>query len=279
MQAIEIKIPSATIAGIRYGDPKLPPILAMHGWLDCATSFDHLAPLLTKHHIIAIDLPGHGLSSHRPHGCYFHITEYIADCFLVADELGFTEFTLLGHSMGAAIACLMAGVQPDRIKQLVLIDALGPYAVCQDMLPQVVAKSIAEYKKLPQKRIPCYESIDAAKAARMAKTPMNVSSLDTLVNRALKLTAHGYMWRNDARLMLTPLLMLPEESIVAFLKKITASTCLIRPDEGWPFEETLFNSRREFVKNLAVHQIPGKHHVHLDDPKTVAAIVNEFLNE
>jgi len=47
-------------------------ILALHGWLDNCRSFHYLAPRLIEKfqpgeaELVAIDLPGHGLSSHRP---------------------------------------------------------------------------------------------------------------------------------------------------------------------------------------------------------------------
>ena len=52
-------------------------IIAVHGFLDSAASFDRLAPLLVQNsnnaiRVIAIDLSGHGKSSHRPdHTTYF----------------------------------------------------------------------------------------------------------------------------------------------------------------------------------------------------------------
>ena len=45
----------------------------MHGWQDNAGSFDRLIPLLPRNHAyLAIDLPGHGLSSRIPNGMQYH---------------------------------------------------------------------------------------------------------------------------------------------------------------------------------------------------------------
>ena len=51
------------------------------GWLDNAGSFDRLIPLITvpSLHLVAIDLPGHGLSSHRPPGTNQIFVNYLAD--------------------------------------------------------------------------------------------------------------------------------------------------------------------------------------------------------
>ena len=56
--------------GKTWGNPQGIPVICLHGWLDNACSFDALAPLLPNdsHKFIAIELPGHGFSSHFPEG-------------------------------------------------------------------------------------------------------------------------------------------------------------------------------------------------------------------
>ena len=63
---IELQLPHIRIAAREWGDPEGEPVLAIHGWLDNAASFDTLAPLLAELHLVALDLPGHGRSQHRP---------------------------------------------------------------------------------------------------------------------------------------------------------------------------------------------------------------------
>ena len=63
-----ISIPGFTIAAREWGAADGIPVLAVHGWLDNASSFQFLAPLLPQAHIVAVDLPGCGLSSHRAPG-------------------------------------------------------------------------------------------------------------------------------------------------------------------------------------------------------------------
>ncbi len=68
---LSLELPHLRLAAQAWGDPQLPRLLALHGWLDNAASFDRLAPLLCGHfHIVAIDLPGHGRSGHRPPGTW-----------------------------------------------------------------------------------------------------------------------------------------------------------------------------------------------------------------
>lgn len=57
-----------------WGPIDQQPIVALHGWQDNAGTFDKLIPLLPSNvAILAIDLPGHGLSSHLPIGQFYYI--------------------------------------------------------------------------------------------------------------------------------------------------------------------------------------------------------------
>lgn len=68
-EEIQIEVPWGIVAGKWYGDRDQQPVLALHGWQDNAGTFDKLIPLLPACvPILAIDLPGHGLSSHYPTG-------------------------------------------------------------------------------------------------------------------------------------------------------------------------------------------------------------------
>jgi pimeloyl-ACP methyl ester carboxylesterase len=51
------------LAAKEWGDPSGMPVIALHGWLDNANSFDQMLPYLTDMHVIAIDMAGHSQSS------------------------------------------------------------------------------------------------------------------------------------------------------------------------------------------------------------------------
>jgi pimeloyl-ACP methyl ester carboxylesterase len=278
-QEITINIPSGTIAALEWGNKDNHPVIATHGWLDNAASFIPLAPLLNKLHIIAVDLPGHGSSQHRPPGMYFHFVDYIADIIAIANKLKWDNFSLLGHSLGAAILTLIAGTIPERINKLVLIDALGPFSVSANRMPELIKIAVNQYAKQAHKNMPQYNTKQEAITARLKATPMEKKSVEHLVERGLQKKGDFFYWRTDPRLLFKPLIMFTESQVEAFLKNITTPTCLIRPDQGWPFEESLFISRTQQISNLEIHRLPGKHHVHMDDPKPIAKIITDFFHE
>ncbi|MEO5559544.1 MAG: alpha/beta fold hydrolase, partial [Dokdonella sp.] len=134
-----IELPYATLALKCWGDPALPPLLALHGWLDNAGSFDRLAPLLADaNHIVALDLRGHGRSSHAPNGAWYHYVDYFDEIRSMLDHFGWERAGLLGHSLGGTLASLFAALYPERVNELLLIEALGPLTTAaQDSLAQL----------------------------------------------------------------------------------------------------------------------------------------------
>ncbi|KAH7962915.1 hypothetical protein HPB52_018628 [Rhipicephalus sanguineus] len=102
-------------------------VLLLHGFQDNAGSFDLLVPRLDpRWNTVALDFTGHGLSSHLPKGASYFSMQFLLDVSWTADHLGWSEFSLIGHSMGGhggfAYSCLF----PERVQNLVLIDVFAP---------------------------------------------------------------------------------------------------------------------------------------------------------
>lgn len=279
LQAEEITIPitGLNIAALAWGPKDGKPILALHGWLDNAASFIQIAPFLSKYRLVAIDLPGHGLSDHLPNGTFIHYVDSIPYLSEIMNELGWQKCSLLGHSLGAGISSIMAGVLPNRISALCLIDGLGPLTVSEQQLPDIMSKSIEDYGALLHKKLTCYLNKDQAIDARLAVSKMKRSSVELLINRGLQQFEQGYIWRTDPRLLCKPLFMFSEAQAIQFLKRISMKTCLLRPLPGWPFDEKLFNARIGYIADVEVHRINGNHHIHMDNPELVGPIIEEFF--
>ena len=74
----------ATANGLRlhyleWGDPAKPPMILLHGIARHAHTFDHIAPAFARdHHVIALDMRGHGDSAWSPDGAYL-VQDYVSD--------------------------------------------------------------------------------------------------------------------------------------------------------------------------------------------------------
>ena len=91
-EELEIQTSSIRLVAKCWGNPDGLPVLAFHGWLDNAATFDNLAPLLPELRILSIDLPGHGHSDHRPSGSSYYFIDMVMDVIEVADVLGLESF-------------------------------------------------------------------------------------------------------------------------------------------------------------------------------------------
>ena len=105
------------------------PVLLVHGFTaDSAEVADVLEPLAERGwHAVAPDLRGHGASDRPTDPDAYSFELMAADMLALADHLGWDRFALVGHSMGGAVAQLMALDSPERLTALVLASTFhGP---------------------------------------------------------------------------------------------------------------------------------------------------------
>ena len=101
------------IIGKEWGNPDGEPWIALHGWLDNCGSFDRLIPYFPENQrIIAIDIPGHGFSSHNAPGFSYHYLDGLQYIRRIADFYNLEKFNLIGHSMGGGMSFVFAVTHP-----------------------------------------------------------------------------------------------------------------------------------------------------------------------
>ena len=275
---IELRLPHLTLAARAWGEPHLPNVLALHGWLDNAATFDRVAPLLCGHfHIVAIDFPGHGRSGWRPAGTWYHYVDYLNDVPAAADALQWRRFTLLGHSLGGAVASALAAACPERIELLLLIEALGPLATDSSRTLELLQKALHERAGVADKTLRVFSDESIAVAARRQANGLSEDAAAALVSRGIKSVPGGFSWSSDPRLTLTSPQRYMEDQIEVVLRGIRAPTLLLLAQPEQPYlQRAMIERRIAQVADIAVQRLHGTHHLHLEDPQPVAAALLEF---
>ena len=137
-----------------YGTPgdRRPGLLLIHGFGNSLQSFRELAPRLAACcHVIAIDMPGYGLSD-KPADFDYHNGPQAAVMVKAARRLGLRDVVYVGHSLGGAVA-LQAVLKDPQARGLVLLNpgiiTTGVPRIVQvplPPLPRVSAKLFANRK-------------------------------------------------------------------------------------------------------------------------------------
>ena len=277
LKEITIQTKNLEISAIEWGDQGLPAVIALHGWLDNAASFIPIANHLHNLRLIAVDMPGHGKSQHRNGVNAYHFVDYAADVILAADALGLEEFNLLGHSLGAGVAGVIAAVVPERVKRLAMIEGLAPITGTPDKVVDQLRKHVARVTR-DSANSRLYEHLDDAARARQQAGPMSLSSARLIVERNLDQSEGGYTWHTDRCLRHPSPVYLVEEHVIHYLQSIRCETMLIRSSEGIIRNWKTMQGREKYLERLIVIDVDGGHHCHMDQPETIARHIVPFLN-
>ncbi|WP_394129387.1 2-succinyl-6-hydroxy-2,4-cyclohexadiene-1-carboxylate synthase [Shewanella maritima] len=106
----------------RFGDPSLPPLVLLHGFMGAKEDWQPLMPKLSQvFHCICVDLPGHGQSEWLLPSPGLNEAAHAIVSLL--SNLGHKQFHLLGYSLGGRIALHIAQQHPQKLLSLTLESA------------------------------------------------------------------------------------------------------------------------------------------------------------
>jgi pimeloyl-ACP methyl ester carboxylesterase len=286
------------VRGLRYhvrtwpatGQPDgapLPVLVMLHGWMDVSASFQFVVDAMTGgREVISLDWRGCGLTDHSGADCYWFL-DLLGDLDAALDTLLPDQpFDLAGHSMGANVAMLFAGVRPGRVRRLVNLEGFGAPEIPADSAPTRYKGWLRELKEPASVR--AFDSEDKV-AERLRKTNPLLSP-----DKAAWLARHWARQRSDgsweilgdpAHKRTNPMMHNPEE-VLAIWRRITAPVLWVRGDQSPPPEfwghgrcsVAEFARRLEHVQRVEKRLLPGAGHMlHHDQPGELGPLIDEFL--
>lgn len=273
------RLPGLTLAAEVWGTAGERPVLASHGWLDNAGSFELLAPRLPGCEIVALDLAGHGRSDFRSPDSAYNIWQDVGDLLDVADELGWQRCTLLGHSRGAGISLLFAAAFPERVDKLILLEGGVPLTGEPGEAPAGLAEALREARALRGKAGRVFSQRATAIAERAAGfSKVTTEAAEVLARRSLREVPGGYQWHADPRLKAQSEMRLTADHARAFARSVTAPTLLLLATQSPFADRQLYRELPTLIPTIEVDRVPGGHHCHLEGAEdAIAERIRRFL--
>lgn len=253
------------------------PCLLVHGFTQTAHSWDPLVEdaeglVSGGYRAVCVDLRGHGQSSWAVDGDYSRAS-MANDIVAVADALGLGEFSLLGLSLGGALATFVAAEHPWRVRSLVLVD----WAPWPDGKPTAGVKRIGSLFSL---RWDSFEdAVDMMHAANPRRPRENIA---LRMRQQLRKADDGWRWGTDPAISGDAGLRSkePPEVMWGFVRKVRCPALMVRGGQS----DVVPQSQAELVRDrlplgrLAVVEGAG-HSVVGDKPAESIGAILPFLDQ
>jgi len=272
-----------------WGAPDAPKLFLLHGWMDMSASFQFVADALAQRwHVLAPDWRGYGLSAWpvaEGHADSYWFPDYLADLEAILDVYAPDEaINLIGHSMGGNVACLYAGVRPERVRRLVSLEGFGLPARPPSAAIKQMCRWLDDLREPPVLRP--YHSLDEV-AARLRKTNARLSA-----DKAAFLAPHWSKQGSDglwhllgdpAHKMANPYAFRLEE-MLAVWANVSAPVLYVEATDSEILNRLTSVADREafrerfkaFAQLREVFVEDAGHMVHHDQPERVAALIEGF---
>jgi len=122
-----------------------PPVVLVHGFSDDGLCWNKIPQFLSaSYDVTMLDMRGHGLSDKPESGGRYE--DMAGDVFAVIRSLNLSKPVVMGHSMGAATAAVLAESYPDWVSGVVLEDP--PWHDPQKINPEQQAMFAQGFRKM-----------------------------------------------------------------------------------------------------------------------------------
>ncbi len=277
-QEREWKIDGLRISGLSWGDSALPTIIALHGWLDNAASFWKLAPLLENYQVIAIDLPGHGLTDDRSPDATYQIWDDLPQLVKLIEDVSSLPIVLMGHSRGAIISLFLAAVLSEKVRSMVALDALIPDPQPEGNVTNQLKKFIKERQNLVNKKHTYLRNREDV-IRRRCSVGLSLDAAEILARRSLlHVEDKGYFWRFDQRLKGASAVKFSKDDLSDILGNIEIPVMLAIASDGYANSSSELDAISETLTRCEIVRVKGGHHFHMEESaQYLSQIIDDFL--
>ncbi|OEF07920.1 alpha/beta fold hydrolase [Vibrio crassostreae] len=273
---------SGTLATQQIGNPHTTAttVVFIHGWLDNSSSFNPVMQQVAKFapnaHLVAIDLFGHGFSSHKS-GSYYPFHDYIDDLHQLVTKLSPNRLVLVGHSLGALIASCYSAAFPEKVSGLIQIEGHGPLSEAPHETVSRLRDGVLS--RLRQRRKPSrpLASLEDAIKLRAHANQINAELIAPIVERGIVEFENSWQWRCDPNLKCDSLYRMSQAHAEAIMAAIECPQLIVLGNDG--FRHLQHNRYKSAHSPLNIETVPGGHHCHLESPELVSELILGVVNK
>lgn len=264
-----------------WGNQSRPPLVLIHGGRDHCRNWDPLAVALQdRYTVYAPDLRGHGDSGWALGGMY-SLPEFVLDTATLVAALGDNPLTIIGHSLGGAVALQYAGTYPERVLKVVAIEGLGPPTLEHRPAHIRMREWIDHMHEMERREPRRYASVEDATRRMIEANPHLTPEM------AHYLTLHGtrrnddgtLSWKFDNYVRIRSPYEFNLEDAQDIWARITAPVLLIKGSESWAPDPERSGRAAAIPSYQSVTIDDAGHWVHHDQLDRFLEVVAEFLTE
>lgn len=274
----------------QWGTPGAPKLFLLHGWMDMSASFQFVADqLAARWHVLAPDWRGFGLTdwpvADGRAGSYW-FPDYLADLEALFDVyVGPGEsVNLVGHSMGGNVACIYAGVRPERVRKLVSLEGFGLPPTQPGAGIKQLGRWLDDLQHPPTLR-PYATLADVAARLRKTNPRLDPARAEFLAGHWARRQPDG-QWQllaDPAHKIANPYPYRLDEAM-AIWGNVSAPTLYVEATDSEVLRHFVgaqgadaFRTRFKAFANLTeVFVDDAGHMLHHDQPQRIAALIDEF---
>lgn len=253
-----------------YGDGETICIL-LHGFGEGAYVWRDLAPRLPKEYrSIMVDFRGHGNSPEDPTVNY-SVETYFNDIMNLINTYNYKDVSIIGHSLGAGVAIMVAASAPHIVSNLILVD--WPLSTTWDVHDNISSQF--------HEQCDGYNSLAEYSAWILDRRPLtDPKMLRHIVGNALRENADGkFVLKADRRVTkIFDKISTRTSNAQDLLRAISCRTLLVRGIGSAILSKKEALIIVAMLKDGHLCEISGAGHaVMADDPDQFADAVNHFL--
>lgn len=219
----------------------------------------------TRPHCLALDQRGHGQSPRPPYG--YGVASYVQDTADLINSLGNGPVDLVGHSMGARVALVLAARAPQLLRSVAILD-IGP-----EQWQANIVDSVAAFDRMPLR----FASREEALAYASRGRPGFVADETMFFRRLRALPGGSYEWLADREALKASVRSQRSRNYWREWASIRVPAILVRGGDSTEVRPRIAARMRAANPDILYEEFEGvAHNIPLLAPDRLAATLNRF---